>query len=116
MQTRNPRNLYVNKRLKTTATTDGCTYLDKHTTIHKGKADVSTHSYAYSQLLGKGRYNESKERMTHAIPAVCIVEMNPQIMADIAILAMILLLEGARAPSTPIWIPRDPRLANPQSA
>lgn len=94
----------------------GCTYLDKHTTIRKGKADVSIRTYAYSQLLRKGRHSGSKDRGTHAIPAVCIVEMNPQIMADIAILAMILLLEGARAPSTPIWIPRDPRLAKPQSA
>jgi len=41
-------------------------------------------------------------------------EINPQIIADIASLAMVFLCVGARALSTPIWIPRDPRFANPQ--
>jgi hypothetical protein len=41
-------------------------------------------------------------------------EMNPQIIADVASLAMVLPCVGARALSTPIWIPSDPRFANPQ--
>lgn len=53
---------------------------------------------------------------THAMPAVWRVDTNPQIMADKAIRAMTLPREGARAPRTPIWMPRDPRLANPQRA
>ena len=52
---------------------------------------------------------------TYTMPAVCRVERKPQIMADTAILAMSLLLLGASAPKTPIWMPRDPRLANPQT-
>lgn len=42
--------------------------------------------------------------------------MKPQIMAEVAIVAMILALEGAKALSTPIWIPNEPKLANPQRA
>jgi len=35
-------------------------------------------------------------------------------MADVASFVMILLRDGANALSTPIWIPSDPKLANPQ--
>jgi len=35
-------------------------------------------------------------------------------MADVASFAIVLPCVGARAPSTPIWIPSDPRFANPQ--
>lgn len=41
--------------------------------------------------------------------------MKPQIMAEVAIRAMVLAWEGANALSTPICIPSEPRLANPQS-
>ncbi len=43
-------------------------------------------------------------------------EIYPQIMAEVAIRAMILAREGARALKTPIWMPNEPRFANPQSA
>lgn len=56
------------------------------------------------------------ERVTHAMPAVWSVEMNPQNIADTAIRAMILPRDGASAPSTPIWIPSEPRFAKPHSA
>ena len=42
--------------------------------------------------------------------------MKPQTMAEVAMVAMILDLEGANALKTPIWIPNEPKLANPQSA
>ena len=42
--------------------------------------------------------------------------IKPQIIADRAIREMVLALDGARALSTPIWIPTDPRLAKPQRA
>ena len=51
-----------------------------------------------------------------AIPAACIVEMNPQIIADSAMRAMTFARLGASALSTPMLIPSEPRLANPQSA
>ena len=50
------------------------------------------------------------------MPAVCIVEMKPQIMAEPAMRAMIFARDGASAESTPIWMPSEPRFANPQSA
>jgi hypothetical protein len=50
-----------------------------------------------------------------AIPAVCNVEINPQIIADEATRTIVLACEGANAPSTPIWIPSELRLAKPQS-
>lgn len=43
-------------------------------------------------------------------------EMKPQIMAEVAIVAMILPLDGAKALNTPIWIPSEPKLAKPQRA
>ena len=43
-------------------------------------------------------------------------EMNPQIMADVAMRAMILARDGASAPSTPIWMPSEPRFAKPARA
>jgi len=49
------------------------------------------------------------------MPAVWRVERKPQIMAEKAIRAMTFAREGARALNTPIWIPREPKLANPQS-
>ena len=42
--------------------------------------------------------------------------MKPQIIAESAMRAMIFARDGARADSTPIWIPSEPRLANPHSA
>ena len=51
---------------------------------------------------------ESHYTKVPAIPAVCIVEIKPQNNAEGASLAMVLAREGARADSTPIWIPRDP--------
>ena len=39
---------------------------------------------------------------TYAMPAVWRVEMNPQSIADMAIRAITLVRDGARAPSTPI--------------
>lgn len=53
-------------------------------------------------LLNK---KQDKSR-THAI--------NPQNIADVASFAMILPCDGAKALSTPICIPSDPRFANPQ--
>lgn len=41
--------------------------------------------------------------------------MKPQIRAEVAIRVITLACEGARALSTPIVIPNDPRLAKPQS-
>jgi hypothetical protein len=37
-----------------------------------------------------------------------MVEMKPQIIAEGAIVAMAFPLDGAKAESTPIWIPSDP--------
>lgn len=59
----------------------------------------------------KSRYDKTKS--THAIPAVCNVDMNPQISADVATRTIVLACEGASAPSTPIWIPSELRLAKP---
>lgn len=39
---------------------------------------------------------------THAIPAVCNVDINPQIIADVATRTIVLACDGASAPSTPI--------------
>ena len=50
------------------------------------------------------------------MPAVWSVEKKPQIMADMALRAMILLRVGASAVSTPIWMPSEDRFAKPQSA
>jgi hypothetical protein len=58
----------------------------------------------------------TKIKYTHAIPAACSVEIKPQITALGPIRAMRCVWEGARAESTPICIPSDPRFANPQSA
>lgn len=52
--------------------------------------------------------------MTYTMLAVWRVDIKPHTMADKATLAMTFPREGASAPSTPIWIPRDPRLAKPQ--
>ena len=41
--------------------------------------------------------------------------MNPQIIADPASVAIVFACEGARALSTPIWMPNEPRFAKPQS-
>ncbi len=51
-----------------------------------------------------------------AMPAACIVEMNPQTIALAAMRAMTFARLGASALSTPIWMPSEPRFANPQSA
>ena len=51
-----------------------------------------------------------------AMPAAWRVEMKPQTMADAAMRAMMRAREGASAESTPIWMPSEPRFANPQSA
>ena len=50
------------------------------------------------------------------MPAACSVEMKPQIMALGPMRAMRRVREGARAESTPIWMPSEPRFAKPQSA
>ena len=42
--------------------------------------------------------------------------MKPQIIAESAMRAMIFARDGASADSTPIWIPSEPRFANPQIA
>ena len=42
--------------------------------------------------------------------------MNPQTIADAAMRAMVRARDGASAESTPIWMPSEPRFANPQSA
>src|SRR6266702_766567 len=50
------------------------------------------------------------------MPAACSVEMKPQIMALGPMRAIRRVREGARAESTPIWMPSEPRFANPHSA
>src|SRR6266702_5567763 len=50
------------------------------------------------------------------MPTACSVEMKPQIMALGPMRAMRRVCEGARADSTPIWMPSEPRFANPHSA
>src|SRR6266702_1444860 len=50
------------------------------------------------------------------MPAACSVEMKPQIMALGPMRAIRWVREGARAESTPIWMPSQPRFANPHSA
>ncbi len=50
------------------------------------------------------------------MPAACSVEMKPQIMALGPMRAMRRVREGARAESTPICMPSEPRFANPHSA
>lgn len=42
-------------------------------------------------------------------------EINPQIIADPASVAMVFPCDGARAVSTPIWIPIELKFAKPQS-
>ncbi len=50
------------------------------------------------------------------MPAACSVEMKPQIMALGPMRAIRWVREGARAESTPIWMPSEPRFPNPHSA
>src|SRR6266702_557226 len=50
------------------------------------------------------------------MPAACSVEMKPQIMALGPMRAIRQVREDARAESTPIWMPSEPRFANPHSA
>ena len=50
------------------------------------------------------------------MPAACNVDINPQIIALAPIRAMRRVRAGASADNTPIWIPSDPRFANPHSA
>jgi hypothetical protein len=47
--------------------------------------------------------------------AACSVEMKPQIMALWPMREMGRVREGARAESTPIWTPSEPRFEKPQS-
>ena len=51
-----------------------------------------------------------------AMKATRAYVMKPQIIAEKAIREIVLALDGARALSTPIWIPTDPRFAKPQRA
>lgn len=46
----------------------------------------------------------------------CTVEMNPQHIVDAPMRASAFAWLGASALSTPIWIPSEPRFANPHSA
>src|SRR6266702_52820 len=50
------------------------------------------------------------------MPAACSVEMKPQIMALEPMRPIKRVREGARAESTPIWMPSEPRFAKPHSA
>ncbi len=47
--------------------------------------------------------------------AACNVELKPQIMALVPMRAIRRVREGVRAESTPIWMPSEPRFANPHS-
>ena len=51
-----------------------------------------------------------------AMPAACSVETKPHTIAEPAMRAMTRARDGASAESTPIWMPSEPRFANPQRA
>jgi hypothetical protein len=81
---------------------------DEHATA---KRDKKKETYQRSRTT-----NNEDIIYTHAIPAACSVEIKPHIIALGPIRAMRRVREGASAASTPICMPSDPRLANPQSA